>query len=39
VLANRSRYDESVLNNHVARLHSLLSQFAANPTLRCGEAH
>ncbi len=38
VLANRSRYDERVLNHHVARLHSLLSQFAANPTLRCGEA-
>ena len=38
VLANRSRYDERVLNNHVARLHSLLSQFAANPALRCGEA-
>jgi enterobactin synthetase component F len=37
VLANRSRYDERVLNNHVARLHSLLSQFAADP-LRCGEA-
>ncbi|VYT78035.1 enterobactin non-ribosomal peptide synthetase EntF [Metakosakonia massiliensis] len=38
VLANRSRYNEAELSRHVARLHSLLAQFAENPALRCGEA-
>ncbi|MGP3593866.1 enterobactin non-ribosomal peptide synthetase EntF [Vagococcus sp. WN89Y] len=38
VLANRSRYDEATLNQHVARLDALLRQFAENPALRCGDA-
>ncbi|WP_437888392.1 enterobactin non-ribosomal peptide synthetase EntF [Phytobacter sp. V91] len=38
VLANRRRYDEATLNTHMARLHDLLSQFAANPQLCCGDA-
>ncbi|MGK9175811.1 enterobactin non-ribosomal peptide synthetase EntF [Yokenella regensburgei] len=38
VLANRSRYEETTLRTHTARLHDLLRQFAANPALRCGEA-
>lgn len=38
VLANRSRYEQATLEAHMARLHGLLSQFAANPQLRCGDA-
>ncbi|ROS13733.1 enterobactin synthetase component F [Raoultella sp. BIGb0399] len=39
VLANKARYDEATLRNHVARLSALLAQFAADPALRCGEAN
>ncbi|XXD10737.1 enterobactin non-ribosomal peptide synthetase EntF [Klebsiella sp. R445] len=39
VLANKARYDETTLRNHVARLSALLAQFAADPTLRCGESN
>ncbi|WES69737.1 enterobactin non-ribosomal peptide synthetase EntF [Superficieibacter sp. HKU1] len=38
VLANQQRYDEASLTEHVARLDALLTQFAASPQLRCGEA-
>lgn len=38
VLANKARYDEATLRQHIARLPALLAQFAANPTLRCGDA-
>lgn len=38
ILANRQRYDEASLTAHAARLDALLRQFAAHPTLRCGEA-
>ena len=38
ILANKARYDEAELRRHVARLTALLAQFAADPTLRCGEA-
>jgi len=38
VLANQQRYDEASLTAHVARLNALLTQFAASPQLRCGEA-
>ncbi|MRS90087.1 enterobactin non-ribosomal peptide synthetase EntF [Enterobacteriaceae bacterium RIT714] len=38
ILANKQRYDEATLTRHVARLNALLAQFAANPSLRCGEA-
>lgn len=38
VLANKARYDETALRTHVARLSALLTQFAADPALRCGEA-
>ena len=38
VLANQQRYDETSLTAHVARLNALLTQFAASPQLRCGEA-
>ena len=38
ILANRQRYDERELKRHVARLHSLLEQFAADPALACGAA-
>jgi len=37
VLANKQRYDESALQQHIARLLAMLNQFAANPELRCGE--
>ncbi|WP_312624556.1 enterobactin non-ribosomal peptide synthetase EntF [Scandinavium sp.] len=37
VLANKQRYDESELQQHIARLLVMLNQFAANPELRCGE--
>ncbi len=36
--ANKARYDEAELRRHMARLTALLAQFAADPTLRCGEA-
>lgn len=39
VLANKQRYDEATLRAHVERLSALLAQFAADPTLRCGEAN
>lgn len=38
VLANKARYDEATLRQHIARLPALLAQFAANPALRCGDA-
>ncbi|EPJ6310265.1 enterobactin non-ribosomal peptide synthetase EntF [Klebsiella pneumoniae] len=38
ILANKARYDEAELCRHMARLTALLAQFAADPTLRCGEA-
>ena len=37
ILANKQRYDETTLARHVARLNGMLTQFAANPDLRCGE--
>ena len=39
VLANKQRYDEQTLRGHIARLSSLLTQFADNTTLPCGEAN
>ncbi|WP_371335336.1 enterobactin non-ribosomal peptide synthetase EntF [Klebsiella quasipneumoniae] len=38
ILANKARYDEAELRRHMARLTALLAQFAACPTLRCGDA-
>jgi enterobactin synthetase component F len=38
VLANQQRYDRQTLEQHVARLLAMLTQFAADPTLRCGDA-
>lgn len=38
ILANKARYDEAELRRHMARLTALLAQFAAAPTLRCGDA-
>ncbi|MGR5655621.1 enterobactin non-ribosomal peptide synthetase EntF [Klebsiella pneumoniae] len=38
ILANKARYDEAELRRHMARLTAPLAQFAADPTLRCGEA-
>ncbi|HBW0848358.1 TPA: enterobactin non-ribosomal peptide synthetase EntF [Klebsiella quasipneumoniae] len=38
ILANKARYDEAELRRHMARLTALLVQFAADPTLRCGDA-
>ena len=38
ILPNKARYDEAELRRHMARLTALLAQFAADPTLRCGEA-
>ncbi|HCB0967170.1 enterobactin non-ribosomal peptide synthetase EntF [Klebsiella quasipneumoniae] len=38
ILANKARYDEAELCRHMARLTALLVQFAADPTLRCGDA-
>ena len=38
ILANKARYDEAELRRHMARLTALLAQFAADPTLRCGDA-
>ncbi|HBQ8429238.1 TPA: enterobactin non-ribosomal peptide synthetase EntF [Klebsiella pneumoniae] len=38
ILANKDRYDEAELRRHMARLTALLAQFAADPTLRCGDA-
>ncbi len=37
VLANQQRYDELTLRQHMARLSAMLTQFAANPALRCGD--
>ncbi|QKN82835.1 enterobactin non-ribosomal peptide synthetase EntF [Scandinavium goeteborgense] len=37
VLANQQRYDAQTLRQHMARLQAMLTQFAANPTLRCGD--
>lgn len=39
MLANKQRYEERTLRNHISRLSALLAQFADNPTLRCGEAN
>lgn len=38
ILANKARYDEAELRRHMARLTALLAQFAADPTLSCGDA-
>ncbi|HDC4339545.1 TPA: enterobactin non-ribosomal peptide synthetase EntF [Klebsiella quasipneumoniae] len=38
ILANKARYDEAELRRHMVRLTALLVQFAADPTLRCGDA-
>ena len=38
ILANKARYDEAELRRHMARLTARLAQFAADPTLRCGDA-
>ncbi|ESM59250.1 enterobactin synthase component F [Klebsiella quasipneumoniae subsp. similipneumoniae] len=38
ILANKARYDDAELRRHMARLTALLAQFAADPTLRCGDA-
>lgn len=38
ILANKARYDEAEVRRHMARLTALLVQFAADPTLRCGDA-
>ncbi|HBM2825266.1 TPA: enterobactin synthase subunit F, partial [Enterobacter hormaechei subsp. xiangfangensis] len=37
ILANRQRYDKATLKGHAARLNAMLTQFAANPDLRCGD--
>ena len=37
ILANGQRYDEATLKGHAARLNAMLTQFAANPDLRCGD--
>ena len=37
ILANQQRYQEGELRRHAARLMAMLEQFAAQPTLRCGE--
>ncbi|KFC03824.1 enterobactin synthetase serine activating enzyme [Trabulsiella guamensis ATCC 49490] len=37
ILASKQRYDHATLTTHVDRLTAMLSQFAANPALRCGE--
>ena len=37
ILANKQRYIESELRQHAARLLAMLQQFAAKPTLRCGD--
>ncbi|WP_054179845.1 enterobactin non-ribosomal peptide synthetase EntF [Trabulsiella odontotermitis] len=37
ILASKERYEHATLTTHLARLTSMLSQFAANPALRCGE--
>ncbi|MCS2153352.1 enterobactin non-ribosomal peptide synthetase EntF [Scandinavium goeteborgense] len=37
VLANQQRYDEQTLRQHMARLEAMLTQFAANPALHCGD--
>ncbi|HED3219812.1 TPA: amino acid adenylation domain-containing protein, partial [Raoultella ornithinolytica] len=39
VLANKARYDQTTLRAHVARLSALLTQFAADPALRCAEVN
>ena len=37
ILANGQRYDEATLKGHAARLNAMLTQFAANPDLSCGD--
>ena len=37
ILANGQRYDEATLKGHAARLNAMLTQFAANPDLGCGD--
>ncbi|MEW7313920.1 enterobactin synthase subunit F [Buttiauxella gaviniae] len=39
ILANAERYDAQTLQQHIARLPLLLRQFAAEPALRCVDAH
>lgn len=38
ILANKQRYEEATLVQHASRLMALINQFAANPSLRCGDA-
>ena len=37
ILANKQRYDAATLAQHASRLTALIAQFAANPSLRCGD--
>lgn len=39
ILANRQRYGEDALRRHAARLEAMLAQFAASPSLSCGEVN
>ena len=38
ILANQQRYDKATLQQNIARLTSLLQQFADNPALMCADA-
>lgn len=38
MLANAQRYDDATLSRHALRLMALITQFADNPALRCGDA-
>ncbi|ECP4935789.1 hypothetical protein ABP04_24205, partial [Salmonella enterica subsp. enterica serovar Virchow] len=38
LLANAQRYDDATLSRHALRLMALITQFADNPALRCGDA-
>lgn len=38
LLANAQRYDEAALSRHALRLMALITQFADNPALCCGDA-
>lgn len=37
ILANQQRYDKATLQQHIARLTTLLQQFADNPALHCAD--
>ncbi len=37
ILANKQRYDEPTLIQHAERLKMLIAQFAADPSLLCGD--